>query len=441
MASASENIHRTLWTIALPAMLTNIATALFGLADMWVIGRLGDAPAQGAVELGAKLLMGFLVVFNFLKTGTLALTAQAAGRHDEEAQATTLTRAVTFALALALLLFVLKPWLLSAGLRLLGTDGVGVEVIAGADRYASIRYWGIGAWLLNTALIGWLIGRRRVGSVLAVEVVANLIHIALDVIFVLSLGWGISGVALASLVSEFFKLAVLSAIVARQSPAKQAMRAARSSATWQTDALAGLFRLNRDLFIRTLLLTSVTLLLTRAGAQAGAATLAANGILFQMFMLSALLLDGFENAAQVLCGEATGARDRIRFVQQVRVLLAWGCGAGLIVSLAYLFFGHALAASFSTNAEVIATTSTYVRWAALLPLVGVISFVLDGVFIGATWTRAMMATMAVAFVVHVLVLTGARPLLGNHGVWLAYACFFVARATGQLLVMRKKLAC
>ena len=77
---------RLVWAIALPAMLTNIATALFGLADMWTIGRLADAPAQAAVELGAKYMMGLLNVFNFLRSGTVALTAQAAGRGDAAAR-------------------------------------------------------------------------------------------------------------------------------------------------------------------------------------------------------------------------------------------------------------------------------------------------------------------------------------------------------------------
>ena len=103
-----ENLSRLVWSIALPAMLTNMATALFGLADMWVIGRLGQASAQGAVELGAKFMMA-LVVFNFLRTGTIALTAQGSGRSDFDAQATTLVRALAVALGIGVLLIGAMP--------------------------------------------------------------------------------------------------------------------------------------------------------------------------------------------------------------------------------------------------------------------------------------------------------------------------------------------
>ena len=125
-------------------MLTNVATALFGLADMWVIGRLGDAAAQGAVELGAKFMMGLLVCFNFLRTGTIALTAQSAGSGDSEERATTLARGVAVAVAIGVVLMLLRPLTVSVGLDLLEARG---QVAADAKTYIDIRYWAATAWL------------------------------------------------------------------------------------------------------------------------------------------------------------------------------------------------------------------------------------------------------------------------------------------------------
>src|SRR4051794_16287037 len=116
-------LNRAILAIALPAMLTNVATALFGLADMWVIGRLGDAAAQGGVEVGSKLLMTVLIVFNFLRSSTVALTAQAAGRGDEPAQAEVLVRAASVALAIAALLLAAMPLVVPFGLQVLGAQG------------------------------------------------------------------------------------------------------------------------------------------------------------------------------------------------------------------------------------------------------------------------------------------------------------------------------
>jgi MATE family multidrug resistance protein len=432
-ADHRRDLNRAIWSIALPSMLTNVATALFGLADLWVIGQLGQAEPQAGVELGAKLMMGLLIVFNFLRTGTIALTAQAAGRGDEEAQAATLARALGVSLAIGLALLALKPLIVPWGMELLHARG-GVAREAGL--YVGIRYWGGLLWLANVALVGWLIGRRRVRAVLTVEIVANIVHIALDVAFVLGLGWGVAGVAAATLMSEGGKTLALLLIVAREPPARAALTAARRRETWNAERMAALLRLNRDLFLRTLLLTSAILLLTREGARQGPLVLAANGILYQLFILSALVLDGFESAAQVLCGEAVGARDRARFDALVKALLLWGLAGGALFSLIYAALGARFAASFSTDPAVVATTLEYTRWAVLLPLLGVTSYVFDGIYIGATWTRAMLLTMAAAIAVYGALLF-ALGGLGNHGLWLAFSLFLVARAAGQALLLPK----
>jgi MATE family multidrug resistance protein len=412
-------------------MMTNAATALFGMADLWIIGQLGEPTAQAGVELGAKLIMGLLVVFNFLRTGTIALTAQAAGRADIETQTATLVRALGIACMIGLALLVLKPVAVPLGLDLLHARG---EVANKAAIYTGIRYWGSLPWLVNAALVGWLIGLRRVREVLAVEIISNLIHVALDTGFVLGLGWGVTGIAFATLSSEMVKLAALTMIAARQPAAIRAVVLVRQSPTWSRKALGELFRLNRDLFLRTLLLTAAILLMVRDGAYEGPLVLAANGILYQLFFLSALLLDGFESAAQVLCGEAVGARDRACFDRYVRALLLWGLGSGATLTIVYALAGSNLATSFSTNPAIIATISIYISWVILLPVIGVTSFVYDGIFIGATWTRAMLITMAIAFSVYgaLLLVTGS---LGNHGLWLAFSLFFIVRAAGQAFML------
>lgn len=435
-AAQPDALNRAILAIALPAIVTNVATALFGLADMWVIGRLGDAVAQGAVEVGAKFLMTLLIVFNFLRSSTVALTAQAAGRGDDEAQAAALTRGMAAAALIGVLLLAVQPLAVRLGLEMFAATG---ELAAQARTYVGIRYWGGLAWLLNAVLVGWLIGRRRMREVLAVEVAANLFHIALDVALVLGFGLGVAGVAVATLISEAVKLLALLGFVAREAPARRALSLVRERTTWGRAELAALFALNRDLFLRTLLLMGATILLTRAGAQQGPVILAANAILYQLFMLGALVLDGFESAAQVLSGEALGARDRARFDRQVRLNMAWSWACAVAIAAAYAVFGGPLAASFSTDPQVVAATAIYVVWAVALPLAGVTSFVFDGVFIGASWTRGMVISMAAALAVFVALLFALSPL-GNHGLWLAFTLFFVARAAGQAILLPRLAA-
>ena len=424
-------LNRAILAIALPAMLTNVATALFGLADMWVIGRLGDAAAQGGVEVGARLLMTVLIVFNFLRSSTVALAAQASGRGDEPAQAAVLLRALGVALAISALFVLAMPLVVRLGLDMLGAHGRIREL---ARTYVEIRYWSGVPWLLGAVLTGWLIGRRRVRQVLAVEVGANILHVLLDLALVLGLGLGVAGVAVATLASEAGKFVALAVLAAREPPARRLLALARERSTWKLSELGALLQLNRDLFMRTVLLMTAVVLLTRRGAEQGAVVLAANAIIYQLFMLSALMLDAFESAAQVLCGEALGARDRRRFDRLVRALLALGGAAAVAISTVFALAGSELAAAFSTAPAVVAQVRAHLLWIVLLPTAGVASFVLDGVFIGSSWTRAMLQTMAVALAGYVALLWLGQGL-GAHGLWLAYSLFFLLRAGGQFALM------
>jgi multidrug resistance protein, MATE family len=247
---------------------------------------------------------------------------------------------------------------------------------------------------------------------------------------------GVAGVATVTLISEAGKLVAAAIVAAREEPAGLALVLARQRATWERSAVTALLRLNRDLFLRTLLLTGAILLMTRVGAHHGPVVLAVNGILYQLFILSALILDGFESAAQVLCGEAVGARDRSRFERLVRALLLWGIAGGLLITIVYAVAGGPFAASFSTDPAVAAAVLTYLPWAVLLPVLGVTSYVFDGIYIGAGWTRSLLTTMVIAILVYGVSLVVAEPL-GNHGLWLAFSLFLLARAASQALLLAR----
>lgn len=432
MATAlAPHSPRAIWSITIPAMATNVATALIGIADIWIIGQLGDAGAQGAVELGARLLMSLLVVFNFLKTATTGLTAQAVGQRDEAEKIAALLRAAGIALAIGLLLLAAKPWIIPLGLDLLEA---GPQVRGDARTYIDIRFWAAPFWLLNAALVGWLIGLRRVRTVLIVEVAINGIHVGLDALLVLVWDYGVTGVAIATLISETAKFGLLAAALFRSVRPTGLVAAMRYPKLWQAGPMAALFKVNRDLFLRTLLLTFAMLLITRQGAIQGATILAANAIIFQLFMFSALLLDGFENAAQVLCGETIGAKDREAFDKTVKRTMVRGIATALLLTAVFAVASGPIVASFSTDPDVAAAARRYDIWLLAIPLAGVASFIMDGIFVGATWTRAMLGTMAAAFAVYALGLWLTQPL-GNHGLWLSFTVFLVVRALGQAVML------
>ncbi|WP_265569329.1 MATE family efflux transporter [Sphingomicrobium nitratireducens] len=422
---------RIIWAIAIPAMLTNVATALIGIGDMWIVGRLEDAATQGAVDVGARLFALLFTVMNFLKTGTTGLVAQGGTRHGVHAQAETLVRGLVigFGIAAALLLAkpVLQPLLLSA----LGAQG---DVLAAARVYADIRYFTAPGVMANLALVGFLVGRRQVRTAMAVEIGYNLLNVGLGLWFVLGLDMGIAGIGWSSFAAEYAKLALLALLVLRGAAGGEVLAALRNRSVIAWASLRPFLSINRDLFLRTVILMIAGAALTRIGAERGAVTLAANGILYQLFVFMALLLDGFENAAQVLNGERYGAHDRVGFLRVTKAILWRGFAVAFLLAAAFLVTAGPVIVSFAATPAVAIAAFKVAPWMVLIPLAGVASFVFDGVFVGASWTRALLLSMAGAALVYALAIW-ATWSMGNQGLWASFALFLVARAALQALML------
>lgn len=422
---------RAIWGIALPAMVTNVATALIGLGDMWIVGQMQDAAAQGAVDVGARLFAVLFTVMNFLKTGTTGLVAQEGARSGAEAQAAVLLRGLLVGLAIAVLLLLAKPVILPLALDALGAQG---EVLAAARTYSEIRYWSAPAVMLNLALIGFMVGRRQMTAVLLLEVAYNMLNIALGLWFVLSLDMGIAGVGWSSLIAEYAKLLVVAGFLMRGEllRATRAQLLDRANLGWQ--AFAPFLSVNRDLFLRTLVLMIALAALTRLSAERGAVVLAANGIIYQMFVLTALLLDGFENAAQVLNGERFGAKDRPGFAATIRATMLRGFGAAAVVAGLFALFADPILDSFAATEAVAREAQASALWLVLIPFAGVAGFIFDGVFVGASWTRALLLSMAGSAAAFALCLWLTWPM-GNAGLWLSFTLFLAFRAILQLAML------
>ncbi|MBO6610351.1 MATE family efflux transporter [Altererythrobacter sp.] len=422
---------RAIWAIAIPAMLTNVATALIGIGDMWIVGRLEDAATQGAVDVGTRLFAVLFTVMNFLKTGTTGLVAQAGARDGEVEQVRLLARGLIVGTTIAALLILLKPLLMPLFLGALGASG---DVLDAARIYAEIRYWTAPGVMLNLALIGFLVGRRQMTAVLIVEVIYNVLNVVLGLFLALQLDWGIAGIGWSSFIAEYLKLAILSALILFRASGRNLIGAIFDAATIDWMKLRPFLNTNRDLFLRTLVLTVALAAITRLSAERGPEVLAANGIIYQLFIFTALLLDGFENAAQVLNGERAGAKDREGFAAYTTAILWRGFAIAALLSCGFAFLADPILESFAATPGVASVAQSQALWLVLMPFAGLASFVFDGVFVGASWTRAMLISMIGASAVFALSLWLSWPL-GNAGLWGSFILFLATRAGLQATML------
>ena len=404
--------------IALPAIASNITTPLLGLADAAITGHIGEAVFLAAIAVGGTMFNMLYWVLNFLRMGSGGLTAQAYGRGDMDAAATVLWRGLLLAYALGTAIIALSGSAGYAALRFLDADGATASY---AQRYFSIAVWGAPAVLASYVLTGWFLGMQNSRAPMWMALWTNVVNIAVSVGLVVGAGWKIEGVATGTLVAQWAGVALGLVLLRRYRPRAVALRR-----LVRGDGLRRYFSVNADIFLRTLCLVAVTVWFTRSGAQAGVVTLAANALLMQLFMLLSFFMDGFAYAGEAIGGRCYGAADGAGLHTVVRTLLRWGAALALLFGAAYLAGGRLILELLTDRREVVADAMRYLPWAAAVPLAGVWAFVWDGIFIGMTRTRAMLAAMAAAMAVFFAAWTLTRAM-GNHGLWLAFVLYLATR--------------
>jgi len=416
--------HARLIALAIPVTLSNLSTPLLGLVNAIAIGRLGDATQLGAVALGAVIFDVLFWAFGFLRMGTAGLTAQALGAGAPAEMRDAFWRSLMLAAAIGLAMIALRGPLADLAIAFMRPAP---DVAAEARVYFQGRIWSAPLAFANYAILGSLIGRARTDIGLALQVAINGVNIAFSLLFVSVLHYGVAGVAWASVIAEGGGVALGLAFQARGG----FLRAPRwadildRGRAWRTLAI------NRDIFLRTLLLISALAFFTRQSAAGGAVILAANAVLQNFSLIGSFFLDGFATATEQIAGQAVGARDRRGFRRAVKLAALWCVGFGVALSVLFAGLGDRIVDLISTSAEVRLTARDYLLFAALTPAAGALAFLFDGVFIGATWTRAMRNSMFVAFVIAAAAYALLLPF-ANTGLWLALLTLFLARGLTQL---------
>jgi MATE family multidrug resistance protein len=403
--------HRRVLNIALPIVLSNATIPILGAVDTGIIGQLGQAAPIGAVGMGAIILVSVYWIFGFLRMGTSGLVAQARGAGDGAEGGAVLIRALLIAGAAGCAMILLQGVLVWAAFRIAPASA---EVEGLAREYIAIRIWGAPATIGLYAVTGWLIAMERTRAVLLVQLWLNAVNVGLDLWFVLGLGWGVPGVAAATLIAEWSGLA-LGLWLCRPAFLGGAWR--DWAAILNADRLREMGRVNGDIMLRSVLLQGSFTTFVFLGAGKGDVTLAANQVLLQFLEITAYALDGFAFSAEALVGQAVGARARAGVRQAAVRCSQWGVAGAGVLSAAFWLGGPAVIDLMTRAPEVREAARLYLPWVVLGPLVGVASWMFDGIFIGATMTREMRNAMIFSVAVYGAALTVLVPAFGNHGLW------------------------
>ena len=476
------SIHREILRLAVPSILANITIPLVGLVDTAIVGHISDASAIGGIAIGTMLFDLLYWNFGFLRIGTSGLTAQAYGREKTHQDSphegrgsevgSLLFRSLRVALIGALACIAIQ-WLFVKGV--LALVPCSAEVAAFAERYFFVRIWAAPATLSLMALKGWFIGMQDTVSPMATDILVNVVNMAASYVLAVHTPLGGVGVAWGTLIAQYTGLALAIGILWKKYQLTPSLRGPRKQRTvgcscrgsWRVSCEerggSSLFRLNSQLFVRSLCFMVVYVGFTSLASKYGDTELAVSAILMKLFMLFSYFVDGFAYAGEALVGKQIGemkvsaavvqggavsrphqedsiyatfvaARQmspsaslvsRLRSV--VVALFAWSLGVGALFTLVYALWGSGCIGMMTDDAVVRAAAMPYMGWLIAMPIVSTLAFMWDGVYVGAAAGKEIMIAMiwaAVAFVAGYVV---TAPLWGVQALYVGYFAHLLAR--------------
>ena len=428
-------VNRSILKLAIPNIISNITIPLLGLVDMILMGHLSSPIYIGAIALGGTIFSVLYSFFSFLRAGTTGFTAQAYGAKDISEESYSLYRSMTIAVFAFLLILCLQKPIARLSLALLdGSDDLKNLAIT----YFFVRIWAAPANMLLYCFNGWFIGMQNTKIPMAIAIIINVLNIAFSIFFVMVLKQDVVGVALGTVIAQYCGL--LTAFIFLFSKYKRHLIKINIHILLNIDKLKRFFKVNSDLMIRSILLVFTIAFFTNQSAKLGDNILSINMILLQFFYIFSYFTDGFAYAGEALVGKFIGARDEANLRSVVVHLFKWGALISVPFAILYALFPTPFVKMISDSPIIISEIQPYYIYMVLIPIITFAAFLWDGIYIGATASKAIRNTMIISSIVIFLPMWYLlTPLWGNHGLWIAFLGFMIARGISMTFFAKKNI--
>ncbi len=425
-------MNKEILRLALPNIITNITVPLLGMVDLAIVGHIGNETYIGAIALGTTLFNLIYWNFGFLRMGTSGLTAQAYGANNNEEAMRILVRGIAIAICAAFLLIALQyPIAKLSELILKCSD----EALQLTLTYFYIRIWAAPATLGLYAIKGWFIGMQNSKSPMFIAIALNIVNIIASLAFVIWLDMDIAGVAWGTVIAQYSGLVLAIILWFKHYGHLRNEFDIKGSLQWTE--MKRFFKLNGDIFLRTLCLCAVFTFIPAISATMGDKVLAANTLIMQLFTLFSYILDGFAYAGESLVGKYIGAKNPTSLKKAIQHLIWWGIIFTAIFTILYFFWDEDIYRILTNEQNVIDEAMRFNVWTLLIPLCGFSAFLFDGIYIGATAAKSMRNIMFIATAVFFAGYFTLQPVLDNDGLWIAFLLFLIFRGVLMWIRYRK----
>lgn len=423
-------MNKKILALAIPNIISNISIPLVSMVDTILMGHLSTLhlAALGIVSMIFLFLYGTI---NFLRMGTTGMTAQAFGRKDKESISKTLYRALFVAFTLSLFLLVFQDAILKGSFYLMNVD---TTYQAYAQSYFTIRIYTAPAVFMLYVLMGWFFGMQNALYPLMVTILINLLNIFFSYYFVNVLNMGIEGVAYGTVLAQYLGLILAFVLLLKY---KKELHFFSIAEVLKYNELLRFLNINRDIFIRTFLLTLSFAFFYSQAAKHSEETLTIMILLLQFIILFAYTIDGFANAAESLVGRYYGAKDWNNFYKVIKYLFYWGIGLTSLYMMIYVFLGELILNLYTNQPKLIINTLEFIPYVVFMPLFSFMAYIWDGVFVGMTATKAMRNITIWSMILFIGMFYLTKEINFSYALWISFMFFFLFRGLFQGFVFWK----
>ena len=369
---------------SIPLLVGNLAQQLYNTVDSIVVGRYIGDTALAAVGTAGPILNLLLVLFMGISTGASILSAQFFGAQDRKTLSHVVGASILLTLVSGLSMSIIgyfaSPWLMSL-------VRPPEDVLAGAVVYLQIIFIGILGGAAYNILAGVLRGLGDSLMPLLSLLIASLLNIVLDILFVSRFRMGVAGVAWATILAQ--AVAGLMCLV-RLCRMRQVVDVNRETLRPDWPIIGRLCSLGVPAGITQAIFSLSAIIVQGLTNSMGTAVIAASVAVMRVDGFAMMPNFTFGTAATTFVGQNIGARKVDRIHQGTRDLLMLALGVAGVLVACILLFGHNLIGMFTNTEDVMAIGQRGLRWLAVGYLCFAVSQVLQGVMRGAGETMIPM---------------------------------------------------
>lgn len=354
----NEKIESLLIKLSLPAIIGLMITAIYNIVDTLFVSKLGTS-AVGAASVAYPLFLIIAAVGLMFGIGAASYISRLLGSNNKEKANQVATTTVVTGAAAAVLLTIVLLAFMNPILKLLGASPT---IITYAIDYSKALAIGSIFTILNMIFNNILRAEGNAKYSMFGLLTGALLNIVLDPLFIFTLGMGIKGAAIATVISQFISTLVLFSFFLRK---KTNLRIEPKYISINKNLYMEISKIGIPTFFRQFLVSVSMALINNAAMPYGDVSVAAIGISNKVFSLGAMIVFGFSQGFQPIAGYNYGAGNIDRLKKVVSVSLRWGTIFTTVLAFLLIAFADGIIGIFSTDPEVINIGTRALRALAL----------------------------------------------------------------------------